>query len=297
MASNVEDILRATIDGETYEGNVESRVEELLVELKEAIEEGGGGGGDYETLHQYIYDTYRRERKNITAKVQNGDFDKAVHEQDLAKYGISIGDYFTDINNYTYYVADMNTLRSSDSRSSSGIYKNHAFLLLDTKTTSKYHTSNVIPSNGYIGCYIHTNLNTTIAENVKTGIATLTGDAWSDHIVRREIRAVNGTLTDVYITSGVYLSLLSPIQVFGSADCNLEDHTKNLYLQGEALKKLAIFDKFSFGEFVGYNGCWLRTFYSDAQPNFIHVGGYVMYDYVNALKGQLAIVVYKAKGD
>lgn len=44
MGSNVEDILRATIDGTEYTEPPKSRVESLLVELKEKIEEGGGGG-------------------------------------------------------------------------------------------------------------------------------------------------------------------------------------------------------------------------------------------------------------
>lgn len=42
--SNVEDILRSTIDGTEYSGIPQSRVEALLLELKEAIESGGGGG-------------------------------------------------------------------------------------------------------------------------------------------------------------------------------------------------------------------------------------------------------------
>lgn len=45
MASNVENILRATIDGTSYEETPQSRVEDLLIELKETIEAGGGGGG------------------------------------------------------------------------------------------------------------------------------------------------------------------------------------------------------------------------------------------------------------
>ena len=43
--SRMEDILRATIDGTAYEDKPQSREEQLLIELKEAIEAGGGGGG------------------------------------------------------------------------------------------------------------------------------------------------------------------------------------------------------------------------------------------------------------
>ena len=50
--SRVEDILRATIDGQDYNKAPLSRVEEDLLELKAAIDSGGGGGGttDYNAL-------------------------------------------------------------------------------------------------------------------------------------------------------------------------------------------------------------------------------------------------------
>ena len=43
--SRNEEIIRATIDGTEYTDPPQSRMEDLLIELKEAIEEGGGGGG------------------------------------------------------------------------------------------------------------------------------------------------------------------------------------------------------------------------------------------------------------
>ena len=49
--SRDEEILIATIDGTEYNKLPQSRMEELLLELKEVIEEGGGGGtSDYENL-------------------------------------------------------------------------------------------------------------------------------------------------------------------------------------------------------------------------------------------------------
>lgn len=43
--SRNEEIIRATIDGTEYTDPPQSRMEDLLIELKESIEEGGGGGG------------------------------------------------------------------------------------------------------------------------------------------------------------------------------------------------------------------------------------------------------------
>lgn len=49
--SRTEAILRATIDGQEYNNLPESRIEALLLELKEVIEAGGGGGTtDYNQL-------------------------------------------------------------------------------------------------------------------------------------------------------------------------------------------------------------------------------------------------------
>lgn len=52
--SNVEKILRATIDGEEYPFDPQSRVEVLLLELKDAIEAGGGGGGGGTTNYNLL---------------------------------------------------------------------------------------------------------------------------------------------------------------------------------------------------------------------------------------------------
>ena len=41
------DILEATINGEPYDEEPQSRIEELLLELKQVIEQGGGGGSAY----------------------------------------------------------------------------------------------------------------------------------------------------------------------------------------------------------------------------------------------------------
>lgn len=41
--SNVENILQSIVDSEEYDKQPQSRVEELLLEVKEVIEEGGGG--------------------------------------------------------------------------------------------------------------------------------------------------------------------------------------------------------------------------------------------------------------
>ena len=49
--SRNEAILKATIEGTEYTDPPQSRIEDLLLELKEVIEEGGGGEKNYENLN------------------------------------------------------------------------------------------------------------------------------------------------------------------------------------------------------------------------------------------------------
>ena len=57
MGSRIEDILRATIDGAPYNELAQSRIEALLIELKEAIE--AGGGTDPDAVHSDDVSTIR----------------------------------------------------------------------------------------------------------------------------------------------------------------------------------------------------------------------------------------------
>ena len=48
--SRIENILEATIAGEPYTEEPQSRIEKDLLDLKEVIEQGGGGTSDYSEL-------------------------------------------------------------------------------------------------------------------------------------------------------------------------------------------------------------------------------------------------------
>ena len=52
--SRAEDILKATIDGTQYDTPPQSRLEKLLIDLKEVIEAGGGGGGGGTTNYNLL---------------------------------------------------------------------------------------------------------------------------------------------------------------------------------------------------------------------------------------------------
>ena len=96
MGSNVEDILRATIDGTEYTEPPKSRVESLLVELKETIEEGGGGGGS--DTPQFI-----QIKMTATSYTPGGD---VIH---ISASGVSdllsvdVSSYYSKLNGYSFH--------------------------------------------------------------------------------------------------------------------------------------------------------------------------------------------------
>lgn len=85
LQSRDEKILAATIDGTEYTDVPQSRIEYLLLELKEAIEGGGGGGGHG---HNGIFSgrdlTEEYTIEQMYEKIHDGSFDD-----------LFLGDYFT----------------------------------------------------------------------------------------------------------------------------------------------------------------------------------------------------------
>lgn len=66
--SRAEEILFNTINGEPYDGLPQSRMEELLLELKAVIEAGGGGGGGGTTNYNLL-----QNRPKINEVILSGD--------------------------------------------------------------------------------------------------------------------------------------------------------------------------------------------------------------------------------
>lgn len=82
--SRSEEILFATINGEEYNGLPESRIEELLLELKAVIEAGGGGGGgttNYNLLQNLPQINGHTLKGNMTS--EDLDIDKPLTTEQL----------------------------------------------------------------------------------------------------------------------------------------------------------------------------------------------------------------------
>ena len=95
MGSNVEDILRATIDGTEYTEPPKSRVESLLVELKETIEEGGGGGSD---TPQFI-----QIKKTATSYTPGGDVIHISASGVSGLLSVDVSSYYSKLNGYSFH--------------------------------------------------------------------------------------------------------------------------------------------------------------------------------------------------
>lgn len=95
--SRVEDIIKATVDGEEYDKPAESRVEYWLIELKNAIE-GGGGGGDTSAFATSLRMTIDSSTFVVTAQLYNEDGDALGTAQtvDLPLESVVVGGSYND---------------------------------------------------------------------------------------------------------------------------------------------------------------------------------------------------------
>ncbi len=193
-----------------------------------------------------------RTRQNIVANVQNGNLAAAASEQNLAKYGLRIGDYFAGASGYEYIVADMDTFYGGRD-AYAVVNQHHIGLVVNTKTTTQWNETNDT-STGYAGSVYKTYIHNTVLENVQSDIEALTGDVWSAHMVGHQLLWSTGTGAWTWSGNNEYISALSSVQVFGSPICDM-----NYYHTGEANKPLAVFQKFWYPQIFGGRGVWLRS--------------------------------------
>lgn len=119
MASNVENILRSTIDGTEYAGAPQSRVESLLLELKDTIEEGGGGGGDSKPL-------VKRIQRDIQAPSGNIIYFRA--NQVYASFSMNMAAWADELEGYTFHsVSIVTPIEDDPTPPDSFVFFTHAY--------------------------------------------------------------------------------------------------------------------------------------------------------------------------
>ena len=77
----------------------------------------------------------RRTRRNITSDLAN--LPTAIAEQDLTKYGYTIGDYFVGASGYYYHLADMDT-NYGGYTNQAVVNTHHCGIVVDTKSTCQW---------------------------------------------------------------------------------------------------------------------------------------------------------------
>ncbi len=193
----------------------------------------------------------RRTQRNITTDLAN--LPAAVAEQDLEKYGYTIGDYFIGNSGYTYFLADMNTFRGAQSNYAV-INQNHISIVVKTGASSKWNEANDT-STGYSGSVLHSYLSTTVLNNIKSDmIALFGGSTGLEHLLSHQLLWTTATSSWAWSGTAQYISALTEPQVYGTNVWAIDG-----YQTGEAWKHLELFKKFSYMEILGWIWFWLRS--------------------------------------
>ena len=200
----------------------------------------------------------RRTRRNITSDLAN--LPTAIAEQNLAKYGYAIGDYFVGASGYYYYLADMDT-NYGGYTNLAVVNTHHCGIVVDTKSTCQWLSEGKITN--YSSSTLHAFLTNTALPNIKSDIATLFGD-WESHLLKRtEIdNAVGGWGTAWDGLKDCLICAMTEVQIYGARIFGADGHQT-----GSGCKALELFRKYRFNEIYGDIAIWLKSINGDFACN------------------------------
>ena len=227
----------------------------------------------------------RRTRRNITTDLVN--LPAAVAEQNLEKYGYTIGDYFIGNSGYTYFLADMNTFRGANN-DYAVINQNHISLVVKTDANSKWNeTDNT--STGYSDTVLQSYLSGTVLNNIKSDmIALFGGSTGLEHLLSHKLLWTTAISSWVWSADAQYISALTEPQVYGTNVCAIND-----YQTGEAWKHLELFKKFSFMEVLGWIWFWFRSIRSNLHACSAYNNGSANYNNASYSGGVVGLIQFK----
>ena len=220
-----------------------------------------------------------RTRRDITSDLAN--LPTAIAEQDLAKYGYAIGDYFVGASGYYYYLADMDT--------NYGGYNNYAIvnthhcgIVVDTKSTCQWLSEGTVTE--YSSSTLHSFLTNTALPKIKSDITTLFGD-WESHLLTRiEMdNAIGGwsTLRDCLICA------MTEAQMHGSMVFGIDGDQI-----GTGCKALELFRKYRFNEIYGNTNVWSKSLYSEAIACGARSSGQVDYAQISDSRRASGLILF-----
>lgn len=195
----------------------------------------------------------RRTRRNITSDLDN--LPTAIAEQDLAKYGYAIGDYFVGASGYYYYLSDMNT-NYGGYNANAVVNTKHCGIVVDTKSTCQWLSEGTVTN--YSSSTLHSFLTNTALPNIKNDIAALFGD-WESHLLKRaELdNAIGGWGTAWEGLKDCMICAMTEVQIFGARIFGVDG-----YQTGTGCKALELFRKYRHNEIYGNTPVWLKSIIS-----------------------------------
>lgn len=206
----------------------------------------------------------KRARNNITSNLAN--LPTAIAEQNLDKYGYSIGDYFVGTSGYYYHLADMDTYYGGYNNSAV-VNTHHCGVVVDTKSVCQWDASGT--TTNYSSSTLHSILSGTALTNIKNDLTALFGD-WSSHMVARtEIdNSVGGWGTTWSGLANTLICALTEVQVYGARVFGCDGHQT-----GTGCKPLELFMKYRHNEIIGNTWLWIRSLSSSSQACAVDGGG------------------------
>ena len=221
----------------------------------------------------------RREIRDITSIVRadNGaSLLAAIAEQNLAKYGFSIGDYFESPTARTlvsqtyssgtvttqtvqvklkYYLADLDTWYGGYA-SYEVVGTHHVTLLVDAGITRQWHSASDITNVGYNLCALYNYLKGDILTAIKADMKAIFGGSTGlEHLISHQLYMTKSFTACEWTET--YIHTPSEVEIYGSNIFSGNDYQKYAYN-----KKLAIFDKYRFNQIFGNIPIWLQNMYS-----------------------------------
>lgn len=215
----------------------------------------------------YQIGTNTKEPRDITNELSS--LSQAIAEQDLEKYGYKIGDYFlgTEQTPYVYTLADLDMFYGGYNTKSI-VDEHHIGVVVNTKSNTKWNNTDDA-TGGYASSVLQSFLAGTVLDNIKADmIARFGGSTGLEHLISHYKLFTNGLNGWAWVSS-MYISALTECQVFG---CQIS--SANNKQQGEGLRQLDVFRKYSFPLIVNNNYSWLRTLNSNTNACYIRNEGY-----------------------
>ena len=242
-------------------------------------------------LDKSVFDAVnRRTPQNITSRIQadNGvSLLNAIADQDLAKYGYSIGDYFESPSNRSlvnqvyssgtvtpstvsvklrYHIADMDTWYGGYD-SYEVVQTHHASILVDAMIDRQWHSAADITSVGYNISALYNYLKGDILTAIKADLKALFGGSTGlEHLIQHQLYLTKSFSACEWTQT--YIHTPSEMEIYGANIFSGNDYQKYAFN-----KKLAIFDKYRFNQVYGNHAIWLCNMYSAANACFASYSG------------------------